>query len=66
MSWKPEVKVNSIWEQNGIVFATKEEAEANARALYLRWVLTTDSRAVESDLPVNYKWEDQKLIPVVA
>jgi len=66
MSWKPEVKVNSIWEQNGIVFATKEEAEANARALYLRWVLTTDSRAVESDLPVNYKWEDQQLIPVVA
>lgn len=64
-NWKPEVKVSGNWERNGLVFETKEEAEANAKALMWRWVLVTDSRAVESDEPVNYEWENGRLIPVV-
>lgn len=64
MSWKPEVEVQGEFKQNGLVFATEQEAKDNARDLFHRWMLCTDSRAVESDLPVNYKWVDGKLEPV--
>ena len=64
MSWKPEVKVEGAFSQNGLVFATKEEAEANAKALFRRWTLCTDFRAVESDQPVNYSWVNDALVPV--
>jgi len=37
------------------VFETKEEAERWARDLLFRWFVPTDSRAVESNQPVNYK-----------
>lgn len=66
MSWKPEVKVSGSWGRNGLVFGTKEEAEASACNLYSGWMLATDSRAVESDLPVNYRWESGEHIPVKA
>lgn len=55
-NWKPEVEVHGEWGQNALVFATKEEAEANARDLYGRWMLCTNYRAVETNDPVNYKW----------
>jgi hypothetical protein len=66
MSWKPEVMVmgESDWCGNGLRFATKEEAEANAKNLMGRWMLVTDTRATESDEPVNYKWEEGKLVNV--
>ena len=60
-SWKPEVKVDGKFSQNGLVFATKEEAENNAKDLMWRWMLVTDSRAVESELPVNYSYVNRKL-----
>jgi len=56
MSFKPEVFVQGKWSQNGLAFATQAEAEANARDLMGRWMLVENSRAVESDQPVNYKW----------
>lgn len=56
MSWKPEVQVSGEWSRNGLVFATKEEAEASARDIKGRWMLVTGSRAVEVDEPVNYRW----------
>jgi hypothetical protein len=58
MSWKPEVLVDGTWSRNGLVFATKQEAEDNARALMWKWWTVTDSRAVEVDLPVNYSFKD--------
>jgi hypothetical protein len=61
MSWKPEVKVSGKWGSNALVFATKEEAEANARALAVRWTLVEEARAVESDEPVNYRWVNSAL-----
>lgn len=67
MSWKPEVQVigeGYTWHRNGLVFATREEAEANAKDLMSRWMLVTDCRAVESDEPVNYQWLDGKLVEV--
>jgi len=56
MSWKPEVFVQGKWCKNGLVFATKEEATANADDLALRWTLVQDFRAVESKEPVNYSY----------
>lgn len=53
MSWKPEV-YDRGWAGNGMAFETKEEAELWARDLLNRWFVPTDSRAVESDEPVNY------------
>lgn len=61
MAWKPEVKVGGEWARNGLVFATEEEAKANARDLMGRWMLVTDYRAVESDDAVNYCWVDGQL-----
>jgi len=68
MSWKPEVIADDTgkWCGNGLAFATKEEAEANARDLMRRWILVTATRAVESDEPVNYKWTDKGLEAVEA
>ena len=54
MNYKPEVEVDGKFYPNAVVFATKEEAEASAKDLFNRWLLTTDHRAVESDEPVNY------------
>jgi hypothetical protein len=66
MSWKPQVYLpnESKWCGNGLAFATKEEAENNARDLLMRWFVPTDSRAIESDEPVNYQYVDQQLIKV--
>ena len=59
MSWKPEVIADSTgrWYANALRFATKEEAEASARELSLRWLAVRDWRATESDDPVNYRWD---------
>lgn len=69
MSWKPVVQVvgeGDKWLKNGLVFATKEEAEANAANLMSRWMLVTASGAEESEEPVNYRWVDHRLVPVEA
>jgi hypothetical protein len=66
MSWKPEVIADSTgqWVGNALRFATKEEAEANVKNLAGRWTLVRDTRVVESDEPVNYKWTDAGLVSV--
>jgi hypothetical protein len=61
MSWKPEVFVQGKWSRNGLVFATEQEAADSARNLMYRWILVEDSRAVEVDEPVNYRWRDGQL-----
>lgn len=53
MSYKPEVLVEGKWSTNSLVFATRDEAELYARDLYMRWMVPTDSRAIESNEPVN-------------
>lgn len=62
MNWRPMVKVGNEWAGNALVFATREEAEDNARELMGRWMLVTDTRADETDAPVNYRWVDRKLV----
>jgi hypothetical protein len=67
MSWKPEViaEKNGKWVGNALRFATKEEAEANVRDLASRWFAVTETRAVESDDPVNYIYRDGQLLKPV-
>ena len=64
MSWKPEVLVNGKWSRNGLVFATKEEAERSAHDLMNRWTLVEDCRAVEVDEIVNYKIDGDQMVHV--
>ena len=58
MSWAPEVIADNSgkWAGNALRFATKEEAEANVANLAARWLAVIDTRVVESDDPVNYRW----------
>ena len=58
MAWKPEVIADNTgkWAGNALRFATKEEAEANVLDLSMRWLAVRDTRVVEVDEPVNYRW----------
>jgi hypothetical protein len=64
MSWKPQVRTGSDpkWYSNALVFETREEAEQNAVDLSMRWLAVTESRATESDEPVNYRYVDHQLV----
>ena len=44
------------WYGNALVFATKQEAENSAIELSMRWLLVVDTKAEETDEPVNYKF----------
>ncbi len=61
MSWKPEQKVGGVWYPNAVAFATKEEAELNARRKWSAWTMSEDWRAVESDETPNYRETDTGL-----
>jgi hypothetical protein len=63
MSWKPEVIADASgrWYSNALRFATREEAEANALDLSMRWLAVRGWRATESNDPVNYRWIEGKL-----
>ena len=63
MSFKPEVIADSSgkWAANALRFATSEEAEANVQDLMMRWFAVTETRVVESDDPVNYRYVDGRL-----
>ena len=49
------------WCGNALRFATREEAEANVRDLMMRWFAVRETRVVESDDPVNYRYVDGRL-----
>ena len=65
-SYAPQVIADSSnqWTGNGLRFATKEEAEANVRNLANRWFLVRETRVIETNDPVNYRWTDKGLEPV--
>lgn len=67
MSWRPEVIADNSgqWTPNGLRFATREEAEANVQNLAARWYLVRETRVVECDDPVNYRWDFERgLLPI--
>jgi hypothetical protein len=63
MSFKPEVTADTSnkWCGNTLRFATREEAEANVRDLMKRWFAVRETRVVESEDPVNYRYVDGRL-----
>lgn len=65
-SWAPEVIADNSgkWVGNAMRFATREECEANVRALANRWFAVIETRVVESDDPVNYRWVDGQAVAV--
>jgi hypothetical protein len=68
MSFKPEVIADSSgkWCGNALRFATRQEAEANVLDLMMRWIAVRETRVVESDDPVNYRYGDGRLESLVA
>ena len=67
MSFKPEVQTDDTgkWYGNALRFATREEAEAQVAGLMMRWLAVRDTRVVECDEPVNYRYVDGRLEAVV-
>jgi len=67
-SWKTEVctiyQGRESWTPNALRFATKVEAEKAGRELLSRWYVPIDSRAAESEDPVNYVFDDAAGRPV--
>ena len=64
-NWRPMVEVDGRdWVGNTLVFATKEEAEGNARSLKSRWISVTNTRADPTEKPVNHRWIDNAMIRV--
>lgn len=61
MSFKPGVVTDASGKlyTNGLAFATREEAQASANELMARWLLVLDTGVVESDEPVNYRFDFQ-------
>lgn len=68
MSYKPVVQVfnESGWHDNQLRFATHEEALSNARDLSNRWTLVRAFDVQESSDPVNYAYQDGRLVEVVS
>ena len=67
MAWKPEVIADNTgnWYGNGLRFATKAEAEANVFNLMMRWTSVRDTRVVECDDRINYRWVEGKGLEAV-
>jgi len=63
MGWKAEIRVyrDSTFYQNGLTFATKEEADAYGADLFSRWTQAEEHRSVEVDGKPNYEFKDGKL-----
>jgi len=59
LSWAPQAITDSgQWAGNGLRFATKEEAETYVAELSL----VRKTRVVELSDPVNYRWENGRLV----
>jgi hypothetical protein len=59
MSWAPESMTGSgNWAGNSLRFTTKEEAE-----MYVApFSFARNTRVIESLEPVNYRWQDGRLV----
>lgn len=61
MSWKPAFIIKGEEKPctNAQAFATKDEALASAHNRFMNWTVPTDYTALESDEPVNYRWDKE-------
>lgn len=62
MSFKAEVIADSsgTFCGNALRFATRDEADKYVVDLAFRWTAVRDTRVVESEDPVNYRWDSNK------
>lgn len=62
MSFKVEViaDLSGTWAGNSCRYATKLEAEQAGAELASRWMLVKEHRAVESEDPVNYRFDTER------
>lgn len=67
-SYKVEVIADDSgeWQGKDMRFATVEQAEIEAADLKERWFAVRETRILESDDPVNYKWSKGCLVEVKA
>jgi hypothetical protein len=65
-SWKVEIVADSSgnWSNNGVRFASREEADAYGHHLLERWPAIRQVRVAESTDPVNYRMEKTGFLPV--
>jgi len=65
-SFKAQFKTygDPIFYDNAVRFATAEEAEAAGKDKYSKWTMAEEYRVVESEDPVNYKWENGDAWPI--
>lgn len=58
MSFVPEVIADGsgTWNRNALRFATEKEAQGWVDNLRRNWTLVIDTRVVETDDPVNYRF----------
>jgi hypothetical protein len=68
MSFKPEVQTDDTgkWYGNALRFGTREEAEAQVQDLMMRWFAVRETRVIECNDPVNYRYVDGRLEQVGA
>lgn len=66
MSFKPEIRCYKevTFGSNALAFATREEAENWAKALFNRWFAAEEWRVVESDEPVSHVLVSGELQPL--
>ena len=55
-SYKPEVRVQGVWYDNALRFATETEAKSSAQDLYMRWTQTEGFRAAPSGDEPTHEW----------
>ncbi len=65
MSFRPEVQTDDTgkWYANALRLPTRHEAEAQVHDLMMRWLAVRDTRVVECDDPVNYRYINGRLVP---
>ena len=66
MNYKTEVFVDNQWCGNALRFATEAEAVEYGKELLSRWFVPSDSRAVQTEDPVNYvfNFDEYRAIPL--
>lgn len=57
MSYKTEVFADGSWCGNGLVFATEAEAVEYGKELLSRWMVPTDSRAVQCGEVITHRFD---------
>lgn len=68
MSYKGQVQVHgdTKWVDNGLRFATHQEADDYVVYLFVRWTQVANVQVVESDDPVNYRFDQGQAVRITA